>query len=136
MKKRVLFFAAATALAIAGVAGIEIVTSDTPLCAAQPKMSFAEDIMPILQGRCLSCHQAGGAGTESSGFDVSSYEGFMRGGKYGKMIIPGDPESSNLMWLLDWRAAPAMRMPLGKKKLSSCDREAIRWWIREGAKNN
>jgi hypothetical protein len=29
-----------------------------------------------------------------------------------------------------------MRMPHGKKKLSICDRNAIRAWIREGAKNN
>ena len=40
------------------------------------------------------------------------------------------------MWLLDWRASPEVRMPHGKKKLSICDRDAIRAWIREGAKNN
>jgi hypothetical protein len=40
------------------------------------------------------------------------------------------------MWLLDWRGAPETHMPLGKKKLSTCDRDAIRTWIREGAKNN
>jgi hypothetical protein len=52
------------------------------------------------------------------------------------MVIPGDPECSNLMWLLDWRGAPETHMPLGKKKLSICDRDTIRAWIREGAKNN
>jgi hypothetical protein len=52
------------------------------------------------------------------------------------MVIPGDPEISNLMWLLDWRASPNLRMPHGKKKLSTRDRDAIRGWIREGAKNN
>jgi hypothetical protein len=30
----------------------------------------------------------------------------MTGTKYGTMIVPGDPEFSNLMWLLDWRASP------------------------------
>jgi len=29
-----------------------------------------------------------------------------------------------------------VRMPHGNKKLSICDRNAIRAWIREGAKNN
>jgi len=33
-------------------------------------------------------------------------------------------------------ASPEARMPHGKKKLSICDRDAIRAWIREGAKNN
>ena len=37
---------------------------------------------------------------------------------------------------VDWRGAPETHMPLGKKKLSTCDRDAIRAWIREGAKNN
>jgi hypothetical protein len=40
------------------------------------------------------------------------------------------------MWLLDWRASPKLRMPHGMKKLSTCDRDEIRRWIREGAKNN
>jgi hypothetical protein len=60
----------------------------------------------------------------------------MKGTKIGKMVIPGDPETSNLMWLLDWRASAELRMPHGKKKLSICDRDAIRAWIREGAPNN
>jgi hypothetical protein len=49
---------------------------------------------------------------------------------------PRDPDSSNLVWLLDWRGSAQVRMPHGKKKLSTCDRNAIRAWIREGAKNN
>ena len=52
------------------------------------------------------------------------------------MVIPRDPESSNLMLLLDWRAAPELRMPHNKKQLSSCDRSSIRTWIRQGAKDN
>ena len=92
--------------------------------------------MPIFVGRCFSCHQPGGQGNEKSGLDLSSYEGVMKGTKSGKMVIPGDPEGSNLMWLLDWRGAPETHMPLGKKRLSTCDRDAIRTWIREGAKNN
>jgi mono/diheme cytochrome c family protein len=105
------------------------------LCAAEPQ-SFSEDILPIFKGRCVSCHQGGGAGYEKSGLDLTSYEGLMKGTKFGAMVIPRDPEGSNLMWLLDWRASPEVRMPHGKKKLSICDRDAIRAWIREGAKNN
>lgn len=109
-------------------------------CAAPPKknptVSFAEDIQPLLKWRCGGCHQAGGSGTEKSGLDLSSYEAVMKGTKFGPMVIAGDPESSNLMLLLDWRVPPSLRMPHGKKKLSTCDRDAIRTWIREGAQNN
>ena len=49
--------------------------------------------------------------------------------------LVGIVSEGDLMWLLDWRASPEVRMPHGKKKLSICDRDAIRAWIREGAKN-
>jgi mono/diheme cytochrome c family protein len=147
-RQRILFAAAGVGLAIASVVAFEI-TASTDLCAAEPKppkkaapqnsqskMSFAEDVMPIFLGRCVSCHQPGGEGAQNSGLDLTSYAGVMKGTKFGPMIIPGDPESSNLMVLLDWRASPELRMPHGKKQLSSCDRNAVRSWIREGAKDN
>jgi mono/diheme cytochrome c family protein len=104
-------------------------------CAADPT-SFAEDVMPIFRGRCVSCHQPGAEGFEKSGLDLTTYEGVMKGTKNGPMVIPKDADGSNLVWLLDWRGSPEVRMPHGKKKLSTCDRNAIRAWIREGAKNN
>ena len=105
-------------------------------CAAQAATSFAEDVMPIFRGRCISCHAPGGEGTEASGLDLSTYAGVIKGTRFGPIIVPGEPESSNLIWLLDWRASPELRMPHGKKKLSTCDRDAIRAWIREGAQDN
>jgi mono/diheme cytochrome c family protein len=121
--------------AVATVAIVGGAFSSSEVGAAE-KASFANDVMPIFKGRCISCHQSSGEGVEKSGLDLSTYEGLMKGTKLGKMVVPGDPESSNLMWLLDWRASPQLRMPHGKKKLSICDRDAIRAWIREGALNN
>ncbi|HUK08764.1 MAG TPA: c-type cytochrome domain-containing protein [Stellaceae bacterium] len=138
MKRRTVLLAAASVVAVTAVIGGEIVMSSSQLCAAPaaPTVSFAEDILPLFKWRCGSCHQPGGIGTEKSGLDLTTYEGVMKGTKFGRMVIPGDPESSNLMLLLDWRVAPELRMPHGKKKLSTCDRDSIRAWIREGAKNN
>ena len=130
---------AATALAALAAIGAALAIPTTPACAAsakKPTISFAEDIMPIFRGRCVGCHQSGGAGFEKSGLDLTSYEGVMKGTKHGPMVIAKDPDSSNLMWLLDWRASPELRMPHGTKKLSTCDRNDIRTWIREGALNN
>jgi hypothetical protein len=138
MKRRTVLLAAASTVVVAGVIGGGIIMSSSQSCAApaQPPTSFAEDILPLLKWRCSSCHQPGGAGYEKTGLDLTSYAGVMKGTKFGPMVIAGDPESSNLMLLLDWRASPQLRMPHGQKKLSTCDRNAIRAWIREGAKNN
>lgn len=107
--------------------------------AAQAKeepVSFSEDIAPVLQARCVACHQAGQEGFEKSGFDLTSYEGLMKGTKHGAMVVPGDPVTSNLMVLIDGRADKSLQMPHGRKKLSSCDRDVVRKWIKQGARNN
>ncbi len=127
---------AAATIAIGSLIGLGVFPAAKPACAAQAKMSFADDVMPIFKGRCVSCHGPGGEGFEKSGLDLTNYAGVMKGTKNGPMVIAGDAQGSNLMWLLDWRASPELRMPHGKKKLSTCDRDAIRSWINEGAKNN
>ncbi len=138
MRNRKPLFTVGTALTLAAVLGgvITLTGHPNPVCAAKPEASFKEDVFPIFKGRCIDCHQPEGQGYQKSGLDLSTYEGLMKGTKFGPIVVPGDPDTSNLMWLLDWRASPELRMPHGKKKLSTCDRDAIRNWIREGAKDN
>jgi cytochrome c len=135
MKRRPLLFVSAIALGAGIVTSAGIMNAQNA-CAATEAVSFKEDILPLLKWRCASCHEPGGAGYEKSGLDLTSYAGVMKGTKFGPMIIPREPESSNLMLLLDWRASPALRMPHGQKQLSTCDRSSIRTWIRQGAKDN
>ncbi|HVI53247.1 MAG TPA: c-type cytochrome domain-containing protein [Candidatus Sulfotelmatobacter sp.] len=129
MRKVVLSVLAACA-ALAAATGAGAATK-------KPSVSYAEDVAPILQSRCVSCHQTGGEGFEKSGLDLTSYEGLIKGTKFGPIIVPGDTQTSNLVVLLDGRADKSIQMPHGtKKKLSTCDRDTIRTWIHEGAKNN
>jgi hypothetical protein len=107
-----------------------------PVFAKEPPVSYSEDVQPILQVRCVACHQIGQDGFEKSGFDLTTYEGLMKGTKHGAMITAGDPVTSNLMVLIDGKADKSLQMPHGKKKLSSCDRDIIRKWIKQGAHNN
>jgi len=103
-------------------------------CAQRASMSYSEDVVPIFKGYCVSCHQSGGQGYEASGLDLTSYDGLMKGTKFGPMVIPGKPDSSNLIVLIDGKAK--MRMPYGHKALPSCLRDTVYGWIFEGAKNN
>jgi mono/diheme cytochrome c family protein len=103
---------------------------------SEGQVSFKEDVFPILQRRCVECHQPGGAGYEKSGFDMTSYEGLMKGTKYGPMIIPGNVIESNLLAMINRKTSPKLWMPHGKKQLSRCDRQAIRSWVAQGALNN
>jgi mono/diheme cytochrome c family protein len=135
MKKRYKF-AIAAAIAAGPVLGLGVPGLTPAAVAADPPVSFQEDVLPVFQIRCASCHSQNGEGFKASGLDLTTYKGVLAGTKFGAMVIPGDPDSSNLMRLLDWRVSPQLRMPHNKKQLSVCDRNAIRAWIREGAKDN
>ena len=99
-------------------------------------VSFGADIQPILKKYCLDCHVPGGSGFDASGFDMSSHESLMKGGKYGALVIPGDPFGSNLMVLVEGRAHPSIHMPHGREKLDEREIELLKTWVQEGAKNN
>jgi uncharacterized membrane protein len=130
------------------VAALSLLFAAAPLCglvlpgpgqsagAAEALVSFKDDVLPIFMVHCASCHSPGGQGTEASGLNLTSYQGVMKGTKFGPMVVPGDTESSNLMRLLDWRAGAQLRMPHDKKQLPVGERDTIRAWIRQGAKNN
>jgi mono/diheme cytochrome c family protein len=102
-------------------------------CAQQAHMSYAEDVAPIFRGWCVSCHQPGGQGYNASGLDLTTY-GLMKGTKFGPMVIAGQPDSSNLVVLIEGKAK--VQMPYGHKPLPECLRQNIWSWIFEGAKNN
>lgn len=107
-----------------------------PAAWADQVVSFKADVLPIFQVHCVACHAPGKEGTVTSGLDLTTWQGVMAGTKYGAMVIPGNAEYSNLMWLLDWRASPQLRMPHGKQQLPAGERDTIRSWIRQGAKDN
>jgi len=103
-------------------------------CAAQAAVSYSEDIAPIFRGWCASCHAPGKEGEKASGLDLSTYDGLMKGTKYGPMVVPGKPDESNLVVLIEGKAK--VRMPFQHKPLPNCLRQNIWSWVFEGAKNN
>ncbi len=100
------------------------------------QVSFKEDVFPIIELRCLECHQPGGIGYETSGLDLRTYESLMRGTKYGSMITPGSWIESNLLAVIDHRTARQTWMPHKRKALSKCEQLSFRHWVMQGAKNN
>ena len=106
-------------------------------CSGEPAISFSQDVKPIIDQNCISCHQAGGEGFVASGFDMSTYEGVIKGANFGPMIIAGDPEGSNMLVLMEGRADPSISMPNGQQDpVSKQDIQTIRSWIVQGARNN
>ncbi len=100
------------------------------------QVSFKEDVFPIIELRCLECHQPGGDGYEKSGLDLRTYESLMKGTKFGSVITPRSVIESNLIAVIERRTSRKIWMPHNKKKLSKCERRALSHWVLQGAPNN
>ena len=107
---------------------------------AQPAAAEAEDddddddavsyaqIDQIMQDACVHCHQAG---NEIWDLNLSSHENLMAGSKNGPIVVPGEPNESELVKRIDGTVEP--QMPLGGAELSERDVERIIRWVEQGA---
>jgi len=109
----------------------------TPQISAADHAGFDEDVRPILDKYCTECHRPGEEGYEASGLDLTSYEGLMKGTKFGPIIIPGDAFNSNMLVLIEGRASPEIKMPHGGKKgLTRWEKVILRRWVNKGAEKD
>jgi len=102
------------------------------------EVSFKNDVQPILHDYCVSCHSVGGKGYIKSGLDLTSYDGLMKGTKYGPVVIPGNSEASTFTKLLTG-TNKGLKMPMGLNAAGTLDRQYIltlRKWVAQGARNN
>ena len=106
-------------------------------CKSEEKVSFSQDVKPIIDKYCIECHQTGGEGLAASGFNLENYAGVMKGTKHGPMVIAGDSAGSNMLVLMEGRADPSISMPHGKMEgANSKELETLRLWIDQGAQDN
>ena len=94
-------------------------------------VSFKRDIAPFMVMYCLRCH----SGARPQGdLSLETIEGFMRGGRKGACIVPGDPEKS-LVYQLMGSFDEAIRMPIEPTvKVTKKNYDDMGIWIKEGAK--
>ena len=97
-------------------------------------VSFAQDVTPILEEKCVSCHggpDETGAIIKEMQLDLTSYDAIMLGSEFGPIVEPGNVDDSIL-----WMMLEAGDMPQEGDPLSAEELEVIRGWIAEGAQNN
>jgi mono/diheme cytochrome c family protein len=109
--------------------GLLLVAASLPWAAAAP--SFARDIQPILKKNCQGCHQPA---SKMSGLDLTTFDGFSKGGKRGPAFVAERPDDSVVVRYLTASLQP--RMPLGGAALPDTEIALVKEWIRDGAKND
>ena len=96
--------------------------------AASTSVSFVDDIMPILESRCLNCH---GGNKLEKGLSVRTYGDLMSGSENGPVVVAGDAANSKLVELVS-----NQKMPKRGPKLTPPQIQLIMDWVSQGAQDN
>jgi hypothetical protein len=90
--------------------------------------SLERDVLPLLKARCLKCH---GPLKPKGKLNLSSARSLARGGTNGAVVVPGNPDESTLWDLVANDEMP----PEPDEPLSDEEKNTLRRWIQEGARN-
>jgi len=107
----------------------EAVLSAAALAEAKTAVTFVKHVKPILEARCLYCHN----GKEMPGkFDLSTRATAMAAGASGPRIVPGNAEGSLLIAFIS-TGNHGKSMPAVGTRVSPEEIEVLRQWINVGA---
>jgi mono/diheme cytochrome c family protein len=123
-----LIFAVVFGIAISQLPGVQ--GSETRYSLAQTPEEqefFEKKIRPILVQNCQKCHNAQ---ARTAGLDLSSAQGFQRGGDSGAIINKDKPEESRLLEVIGYDGTLKMP-PTGK--LKDDEIAALTAWVKMGA---
>ena len=95
--------------------------------ASPEKPNFQDDIVPVFEQSCNSCHNPD---RSRGGLDLTSMNGIISGGSSGDVALPGDPDAS-LLYLLPARLQEPHMPPRGDK-IEDSHLLLIKNWIAQG----
>ncbi len=111
------------------LAGLGTLLLPALLSAAEPTGDefFEKEVRPLLIDRCQKCH---GDKDPKGGLRLLSRAGLLKGGDTGPAVVPGEPEKSLLVKLIQHVEKP--KMP-PKEKLPDRDIATLTRWVKIGA---
>ncbi len=119
--------------------------ANTPLPPTSETVSFAADIQPIFNNRCIFCHSVGGLAdlrgiqlklTEGVSYDLLVDQASVQNADL-TIVVPGDAQASLVFLKVSSDSPPVgARMPLAGAPLPANELGLIRDWINQGALDN
>ena len=99
----------------------------TQLFASGERPNFQDDVAPVFEQSCNSCHNPDKA---KGGLDLTGMNGILAGGSSGEVVLPGDAEGS-LLYLLTARLEEPHMPPRGER-IEQASLDLIKNWIDQG----
>ncbi len=94
---------------------------------AAGKVTYENDVKPILREHCFACHNQDDA---TAGLALDSFEGLNTGGAGGEVVAAGDLDASRLWKLVTHEEEPIM--PPDSDKIPAKQLQVLRAWIEGG----
>jgi hypothetical protein len=114
------------------LAGLMLCLVPLAPAAAQAPPSYAKQVGPFFTRYCVECHNA----TDAEGaLNLQSHRSLMEGGGRGAAVVPGKPDASRLVRMIEGKLKPFM--PPRKAKQPTKDEIAlVRSWVLAGARDD
>lgn len=103
-------------------------------CQKKPEVQtvdFARHIKPLLQSRCISCHNSGAL---LGDLNMENRALAFKERAKGPIITPGKPEASQLYIVLTLPEPEKKAMPPTGHRIPQADVDLMKRWIEQGAK--
>ena len=94
-------------------------------------MDFSTQIKPLLESRCIECHNSGALFGE---LNLENHDMAFKSRSKGPVITPGQPEKSPLYIVLTLPVSDMKSMPPIGHKIPDAEVDLVKRWIKEGAK--
>lgn len=105
--------------------------SREPLKPFEERAAFADVVQPILESRCLGCHNES---RRKGGLRMDAYAAVRKGGDSGPVVRADDPASSEILRRLRLPMEDKKHMPpKGKAQPAPEELAVLAWWVRAGA---
>src|SRR5688572_5352354 len=92
---------------------------------------YEKEIEPIFYKKWIACHSGA---VQEGRFDISSYEGLVKGGKRGTAIVPAKGAESLIIKLLSRTDHKPFMPPRGEEPVTPEEMALVKLWIDQGAK--
>jgi cytochrome c len=127
--KQALVAAGVMATAVLAGSGLRSVSAQA---GANTPAYYTEKVKPILLTNCGKCHFDV---NHKGGLSLATKASTMKGGRDGVVIVPGDPDNSVLVKLINHNGPPDDPKPMPPKapKMDDADIAVITAWIKAGA---
>lgn len=95
-------------------------------------VSFSQHIQPVFEVKCVSCHDDN---TRAGGLSLTTWASTTADGR---VVVPGSPDNSVIVWTVEGKAGIAPMPPLNApfRPFNLNQVKGLKKWIEEGAQPN